>query len=213
MSGAALALGFVLMASLGRDDGGQQASLLPEPLPPIVALAAVNAPAPEPPIARILDPCSLLTAAEVAAVQGEPVRETRAHRQANAGMVRWSCFYTLPTFSRSVSLEVTVADETASGAETAREFWEQRFRSEGAESEDDHEAVPPLALDGIGERAFWVGSQLTGALYALQGDAIVRVSIGGADAAAQRIERATTLARQALQRAPSPARRSPHHRR
>ncbi|HEV8238397.1 MAG TPA: hypothetical protein VGS57_03430 [Thermoanaerobaculia bacterium] len=205
MSGAALALALAMTtASLGGGEGAQQqqqASLLPEPLPPIAALAAEE-----------LDPCALLIPAEVAAVQGEPVREARAHRQAGGGTVRLSCFYTLPTFSRSVSLELTVADGAANRAPSARELWEQRFGRERPEveeaahamasKEEDHEeeAQPPLVLEGVGDQAFWVGSPLTGALYALQGDAILRISIGGADGSTRRIERATTLARHVMPR-------------
>lgn len=74
-----------------------------------------------------VDPCSLLTSAELQAVQGEPLKETKASAQAAGGLLNLQCFYTLPTFSNSVSLTVTEKDPTASGGRTAKQFWEDNF--------------------------------------------------------------------------------------
>ncbi|HJQ31823.1 MAG TPA: hypothetical protein VJ866_06590 [Pyrinomonadaceae bacterium] len=74
-----------------------------------------------------VDPCSLLTSAELQAVQGEPLKETKASAQAAGGLLNLQCFYTLPTFSNSVSLTVTEKDPTAAAGRTAKQFWEDNF--------------------------------------------------------------------------------------
>jgi hypothetical protein len=192
-----------------------QMAALPEAALPIAATR------PAAPDAARLDACALLTRDEVAAVQGEPVRETRSHRQTSGGVLRLSCFYTLPTFSRSVSFELAVDAGQPSGGDAARQLWSQRFvdrrsaparEAEGRMEADaderrgkeEGEGGSPLAVEDVGEQAYWVGSPLSGALYVLQGDAVVRISIGGSEPVRQRIDRARWLAEKAVARLPSP---------
>jgi hypothetical protein len=53
-------------------------------------------------------------------------------------------------------------------------------------------------VPGVGEEAFWIYTGRDGAIYALQRDYVVRVSVGGkADESSQR-QRATKLALSAL---------------
>jgi hypothetical protein len=175
------------------------------------------------PAAPPADPCALLTSAEIAAVQGEAVQDSRAHRQAGGGLLRLACFYTLPTFSRSLSLEVTVADPAAGDPRAARAFWEQRLARQpgsaeeaeergGAEEEEEEESRPPVPVPGVGEQAFWVGTPLGGTLYVLQRDLFFRLSVGGGVEPTVQIERLSGLARRVLERlsaAPAPAERPP----
>ncbi len=138
------------------------------------------------------DPCALLTSAEIRAVQGETVSATRRDDH-NAGDLRLlQCFYTTPTFAKSVSLTIAVADPPRSSA--PRRYWEEHFhgaehkearRSPAtAETEDNNEDAdrrPPVKVMGIGEEAFWTGTRVSGALYVLSKDRFLRISVGGAD--------------------------------
>ena len=225
---AALSLLFALAVSAGGGAAEQPTLDPPVALEPVAQMAAlpeaalpIAATRPAAPDAARLDACALLARDEVAAVQGEPVRETRSHRQTSGGVLRLSCFYTLPTFSRSVSFELAVDAGQPSGGEAARQLWSQRFvdrrsvperEAEGRmeveaderRGKEEGEGGSPLAVEDVGELAFWVGSPLSGALYVLQGDAVVRISIGGGEPVRRRIDRARWLAEKAVARLPSP---------
>ena len=56
---------------------------------------------------REFDPCSLLTSSEIQSVQGERVSTTKASRPERGRFAVFQCFYSLPTFSKSISLDVT----------------------------------------------------------------------------------------------------------
>ena len=51
---------------------------------------------------------------------------------------------------------------------------------------------------GFGEDAYWVGNVITGALYVLQGDIFLRISVGGVHEESARIEKAQALARDVM---------------
>ncbi len=73
------------------------------------------------------DACALLSASDIQGVQGEAVLDSQGSRHANGAFVTTQCFYRLPTFSKSISLEIM---RPAAGVESARavaEFWERRF--------------------------------------------------------------------------------------
>ena len=55
-----------------------------------------------------VDACALISSKEIEAVQGEPVRETKLSGQAGGGLQISQCFYTLPTFSNSISLPTRI---------------------------------------------------------------------------------------------------------
>jgi hypothetical protein len=141
------------------------------------------------------DVCALLSPAEIRRVQGEEPKEAKAsERQAGALTVR-QCFYVLPDFSRSVSLEVTRGGKV-------RELWREQFGGKGRSSEKDGEEREerPERVRGIGEQAFWTGNPRLGGLYVLRKDAMLRLSVGGNDPKAKKLRRLTALARLALRR-------------
>jgi hypothetical protein len=154
-----------------------------------------------------LDACALLTAEEVAVAQGEAVRDVRGARQAGGDLLRLSCFYTLPTFARSVSFELSVAEPGRGEPLAARRFWEAHF-GEGAEREgegeregdEEREAGRPMAVAGLGDEAFWIGGGVSGALYVLQDDRFFRLSVGGGEAGASGVDRTRSLAERVLAR-------------
>jgi hypothetical protein len=163
------------------------------------------------------DPCGLLSSAEIESVQGEPVSAMKADRHSTGAFISSQCFYTLPTYSKSISLDVM--KPSGNGGDTA-EFWDQRFhktdpdeneeateRSEPSknsaadrEAEEEKAKARPLPVSGIGDEAFWTGTQINGSLYIRRGSDIIRISIGGADDQSAKIDKAKSLAEKVITR-------------
>jgi hypothetical protein len=141
--------------------------------------------------------CEVLTRADLAAVQGEAFAGTK-HSSRGATS---QCFYQLPSFVNSVSLDLT---------RNGREYWEQHFESgeeherrrkrEREEEEEGEKEHPPQRVKGVGDEAFWVGGQLAGSLYVRKGDSVLRVSVGGKGSEKEKIAKSKTLAQKALKR-------------
>jgi hypothetical protein len=176
------------------------------------------------------DACALLTSKEIESVQGEPLKETKLSGTAEGGFVVSQCFYTLPTFTNSISLSVTQKGEPA-GARDPKEFWRETFKrgeererekerggekgrerekerekerelqkAQGRAEEEEEESAPPKKVPGIGDEAFWMGSRVGGALYVLKGNSYVRVSVGGAGNEASKIKKSKALAQKVIGR-------------
>jgi hypothetical protein len=145
-------------------------------------------------LAAQIDACGVLTRADIAAVQGETFTATKLSTRPGAT----TCFYQLPTFTKSVSVDVM--------KKGAREFWEETFENEEherereREREEEEEARPPKKIDGVGNEAMWVGGRVAGSLYVRKGDKLVRVSVGGPGSEAEKIARSKKLAAKALKR-------------
>lgn len=144
-------------------------------------------------LAAQLDACHVLSPKDVAAVQGEAFTKTTLTTRGKLT----TCFYQLPTFSKSISVDVM-----RSGG---REFWEENFENEEREREREREEpgekeAEPMKIKGIGSEALWVGGRGTGSLYVRQGDSMVRVSVGGPGTEKEKIARSKKLALKALQR-------------
>jgi hypothetical protein len=138
--------------------------------------------------ARPLDACHVLTKPEIATVQGESYADAKLTTHGETT----TCFYQLPTFTRSVSVDVT-----RSGG---RRFWEEHFEHEAAEEDPGEKVAPPREVKGVGDDALWIGSRAAGSLYVRKGDALLRVSAGGAGADKEKITRSKKLAQKALKR-------------
>jgi hypothetical protein len=162
--------------------------------------------------------CALLTSDDVKAVQGEPVKDSKASSRSDGSLAVSQCFFSTQTFNKSVSLEVT-----RGGAGTsARKFWDARFeraREEGGKGErerererkerekkgerkggEEEEESLPTPVGGIGDEAYWASSHVNGILYVLKGDAFIRISIGGADTNDARLKKSKALAQKAISR-------------
>jgi hypothetical protein len=138
--------------------------------------------------------CELLTKKEVAAVQGEPFSAAKL----TANGAKSQCFYELPSFVKSVSVDVL--------RDGAARYWEENFseeaqerRDEEREEEGEKKKDGPRFVKGIGREAYWTGNS-TGSLYVFAGDTVLRVSVGGAGTTAEKIERTRKLAAKALKR-------------
>jgi len=165
--------------------------------------------------AKKIDVCALLTSAEMEAVQGEPVKETKPSVQPSGGFVMLQCFYRTTTSAKSVSLALGAPDPAKPSALTPREFWRKQFHPpepveeekpvagkapKKAEVEREEELRKPRPIDGLGEEAYWVGNPISGALYVLKGNSFLRISVGGVREESARIEKSKALARAALKR-------------
>jgi hypothetical protein len=167
-----------------------------------------------------IDPCKVLTSDELQAVLGEPLKETKASERPDGGFHVSQCFYSLPTLAKSVSVSIT-----SRGTRDPREFWKETFHREDAaekererekekrgsksekderrekgQREEEEESAPPQKVGGIGEEAFWMSSPVGGALYVLQKNAFVRISIGGSDDQKTRLNKSKALATKILGR-------------
>ncbi|MGB2900709.1 MAG: hypothetical protein WBB89_15700 [Candidatus Acidiferrum sp.] len=170
------------------------------------------------------DACILLTSAEVEAVQGEPVNETRPSIKPSGGMLISECLFHTATSAKSVSVALATRSSGKPSALTPRRFWRKQFhapdmeeseirgtgkRAQNPEPEGEEEARKPRRIEGLGEEAYWVGTPGTGALYVLQGDNFVRISVGGVGEESVRIEKSKVLARAVMKRLYPHSYRSP----
>jgi hypothetical protein len=154
----------------------------------------------------------LLSSAEIEAVQGESVKETKASTLPSAGMLISQCVYRGTKFVKSVHLALATPERAGRSVLVPREFWQRQFHSTevkeeetrvaGKESEQEREAEATKArpIGGLGEEAYWVGNPVAGALYVLQGDVFLRISVGGVREESARIEKSKMLARAVAKR-------------
>src|SRR5437762_2183724 len=103
-----------------------------------------------------LNPCALLTPADI----GQRPVETKASGN--------DCFYRLEPFVDSVSL---------SAVPHARELWERMEKRDekGEEKEESH----VREIKGLGRDALWSTLPVGSTLYVLQGETMLRISVGG----------------------------------
>jgi hypothetical protein len=171
-----------------------------------------------------VDACALLNSKEIETVQGEAVKETKLSGQASGGLQISQCFFTLPTFTNSISLLVAHKGDGAD-AKDPKDFWRETFQKGAAEDkerehdrerdkkdrdkdkkaggrgeEEEEEGTPPQKVAGVGEDAYWLGSRVGGALYVLKGNAYLRISIGGSGDQSNKINKSKILAQKAIAR-------------
>ena len=139
------------------------------------------------------DACALLTAKEIeAAARAAAAIEALVAIRGELNVRQ--CFYQLPTFEKSVSLEVT-------SGPGAKAYWRKAFHEKRLEEEEgEEEKERPERVTGVGKEAFWTGSARLGGLYVLKKDSILRLSIGGAESKDAKLAKLRALARSALKR-------------
>jgi hypothetical protein len=162
------------------------------------------------------DACSLLTRREIEEVQGDRLVSQKGSEPGRERFAVSQCFYSLATFSRSISLEVT--RRRPGDAESPRAQWKQMFaraldrakrKEDEAESEGDggrergrRAVARPRGVPGVGDEAFWDGFSVGGGFFVLKGDTYFRLSVGGPDRETVKLEKLKKLARKALARLP-----------
>jgi hypothetical protein len=168
-----------------------------------------------------IDVCALLTSAEIEAVQGEPIKETKPSEEHGSSFLMSQCFFSTATFAKSVSLALAMPNPAKPSALTPRKYWKKQFHPpeqpekekekddpaagkaktrKETEEEREKELSKPRVIDGFGEEAYWVGNPISGALYVLRGNSFLRISVGGVRAESERIEKSKALAHAALGR-------------
>ena len=149
-----------------------------------------------------IDPCGLISAEEVRAIQGSPIKDVKPSEQSDGSFRIAQCFYNAETFNRSVSLAVTQSDPASDKARNPKDFWKDTFgRYEGEVKEekgDEEKGRPPKKLEGIGDDAYWTANRMGGALYVLKNDVFIRISVGGPESEDAKINRCKALAEKAL---------------
>jgi flagellar biosynthesis GTPase FlhF len=85
--------------------------------------------------------CTALTGAEIESVQGEAFKETQGNEHTGGGLNVSHCVYVLPTYNKSLSLDITRNDKSNAAGNAVEQFWETRFRDtdKGAERERESE--------------------------------------------------------------------------
>jgi hypothetical protein len=164
------------------------------------------------------DVCGLITNAEVQAIEGSPVKETKPSQQSD-GKFRYSqCFYTTEVFNMSVSVALTERDPASDSARDPREFWKETFgryeetkketseedkakkQSLNEQEQEERGRQPPKKIDGIGDSAWWTAGRMGGTIYVLKNNAFLRVSVGGPGKEEEQLERAKKLTIKAVSR-------------
>ena len=150
----------------------------------------------------IVDACTLLTSEEVAAIQGEAVKETKKAEKSEGGLLVSQCYFVLPTHVNSINLGAVqrARDEQA---RDPRQVWKETFAPEKLEEKGPDGKVRkglPERIPNLGEDAFWRDDRRAGVLYVLKGNAYLRLTIGGADDKETKIKKCSELARKALSR-------------
>ena len=157
--------------------------------------------------------CALVSSGTIQKVFGEAAKDAKPTSQVKGNLRFSECFYTLPTFTNSISVSLTAPSSAQAHVDAARELWERWFHKAedkerekqtgaGRESEEEEAAGKATPVSGIGDEAFWVHS-FVGNLYVRKGGEFTRISIGGKLTDEQRLVKAKALAADALQRMPS----------
>jgi len=136
--------------------------------------------------------CDALTRADVKAVQGSAFAETKHTQSQFDGIAISQCFYRLPSFVDSISVDVI-----RSSSMNAEELWQKitgkRIAKMNAKGREAGDTIPNL-----GDAAIWAGNKNAGAMYVLQGTALLRISVGGGGTEEEKIEKTRALAARAL---------------
>ena len=144
--------------------------------------------------AAVAKACALLTAAEIASVQGEkPARFRESRPQSDASQ----CFIALPTAAKSVYVEVTRGPRVAQLADRLRLAAEVESEEAG-----EHEAHAIDRVAGMGDEAFWADGIRQGALYVRRGETLLRIALGGDEGKEAQLGKLRLLAGKALSRLP-----------
>ncbi|HVF71319.1 MAG TPA: hypothetical protein VM940_06895 [Chthoniobacterales bacterium] len=201
-----LCLGLIGLAAGCSKKSPEAAAPSPQPKASAPATAAVRSstmtPAPQDPAAAGFA-CTLLTPEEVAAVQGEAPKATKASAGSGPGLKVSQCYFELPTIVNSIVLTVTRKGD-GPDARDPKTSWHEIFYGERKRDEEEEEREGKSKelekVEGLGDEAIWTGTRVGGALYVLKGDAYIRISVGGAGDKAEKTKRSRALAESVLRR-------------
>jgi len=142
--------------------------------------------------AALASACTLLTAAEVASIQGEQPAKIRQKKPLPDTS---QCLFSLPTVAKFVLVEVTKGQRVAQLAERMR-------LAAAVESEESGEFEAPAVerVEGLGDEAYWADGVHQGALYVRRGQILLRISVGGDEGKEAKMTKLRLLVSKALPR-------------
>ncbi len=141
----------------------------------------------------------MLTSEEIREVQGEPLQEAKPSTPGDGALAISQCFFGLPSFAKSISLQVV---GNGTGPRQARDEWREMFSQDQAEKnepEAGEKERPPQTIADLGDEAYWSTGPFT-VLHVRSGERYIRLSLGGADAEPIKLEKSKALARLILAR-------------
>jgi hypothetical protein len=165
-------------------------------LPGILGFASITY-SQTPPVQPANSVCSLISIHAVIEAQQAHFMSSTATTHDDGRFKTATCYYKLEPEYQSVSLEILSPSKTGSGSPS--EFWREKFRS--ARDKDVAEAKHsnlPVHVADVGDDAYWVDTGRDGALYVLQGERIMRLSLGGRTPQVEKKYRAIKIANSAL---------------
>jgi hypothetical protein len=166
-----------------------------------------------------VDPCALMTAAEVGQIQRANIVSTQLNEVPTGQFVTSQCYYTSAEPDCSVTIAIIQRDPLRVSTDSIRKYWQDVYvasgepaqvqetghevRKEtraGGEEEEEKRALRAIKIDGVGEGAYWSGNRFGGVLYVLQREKIVRLSVGGPAKTEEKLEKSKALAQKVLNR-------------
>jgi hypothetical protein len=148
------------------------------------------------------DACSLLNSTDIERVQNARLITAKSTEHDDGRLTSRSCYFKMAPESSSVSLQILV--RAKGDSVDLEKFWESRFGKDADDKEETEEAKehrnPPEPVAGIGKEAYWVDTGRDGALYVLNDAEIIRLSLGGRSARADKRLKCVELLKHLQQR-------------
>jgi hypothetical protein len=145
----------------------------------------------------LLDPCSVVSPEEIASIFGRRISGEPKKLEAGEGGFRVAqCRVALQDDAGMLDIRIV---QKGAGAEARdpRDAWKESFAPEKLEQAKGEAHRPkwiPEEVRGIGEGAFWRGDNKEGSLYALKGNAYVRITLSSRDDKNEKLRKCSAVA-------------------
>ncbi len=167
-----------------------------------------------------VDPCALMTAAEVGQIQRANIVGTQLNEVPTGQFVTSQCYYTSAEPDCSVTIAIIQRDPLRVSTDSIRKYWQEVYVASGEPAQaqgnghevrketgaggekEEEKRVRAVKIDGIGEGAYWSGNRFGGVLYVLEREKILRLSAGGPATTEEKLEKSKALAQKSLSRLP-----------
>lgn len=145
------------------------------------------------------DVCALLPKEEIETVQHAVVKDVQGAGRPDAHYLISQCVYTTEPPSKSVVVSISESNPDSALRLTSKQAWDltlSRYAKRGTEGEEKFS--PPRKIEGVGEDAYW----MAGAIYVLQNNLMLRISVGGPGSEEEKVRSCKILVHGALSRLP-----------
>ncbi len=158
--------------------------------------------APEESLAAQRNLCALLTSEELERVVGaRPVR-SRPSENKGGGLTITACYYEMADATDSISVSVTRSSPGPLGRDP-KQFFEDRIESYEKRQSKREKGEEDKGLDfvnGLGDKALWMGTMVGGNLYVLKDHLLISIGVGSGNDPKARRDKAVALAHLLLSR-------------